>query len=1008
MRRKLTSLSLLAFLGLGSIAFAQITGVVNDADNFPESDVEVTVKGTDKVTYTDIDGKFDIDAKIGDVIVINGKEFAVSKNDLGVLKYISQEEVQNLGEVVVLGYGKTQSKPKSNEAVVTVSAETLANRPNSSVLNSLQGTAPGLSINSASGSPGSGKINVKIRGINSINASSDPLYVIDGIATSATQFRSLNTEDIDNISVLKDAQATSIYGNRGANGVIVITTKGGKFNSGLQIDYSGLTSLSQFPADHYNVANTWQNLNIQKAVGLTSMSDAQIAAQTTNTNWKKQFFNSVGFSQQHTLGLRFGGENVNVYSSLGYMEQEGNIKTTNFKRLTFRNTINGKSKDGRFTYNAQVALSYSKRNQLDQETNDGVSNNVIQNPLFGYLLAMPNLQPYKWNNGREMYNEIGGNYKHTHVLQDLLNGGVVNQFAETTIFSTINARYKITDEVSVGNRLGVDYKESARNFARTPNGYLSVNVAANNGIEFGGFDRIENTKDVTINNVADITFDKKIDDHEFSVAGYIEYTKAHYIYDYQQQNGLNPLNWSLGSGTGWAQYSSNNPNQYVPNVSAQKINAGTLAFFATANYDYDSRFGFGATVRRDGSFRFSKENRWETFWSVSGRWNLDKEEFLQGTSVRMLKLRASHGITGNQNLVTSTNNANPLFTGVQLTRQLYRTDVAGYQGAQAFLLGNLSNENIKWETVTQSNVGVDFDLFNGFLSGSVDAYYKTTKNMFNQINVSATTGQWSVDGNNGKMENKGIEALLRFKLLKDKPFNLSAFVNGAYNRNKIVSMDVENLTDDNVNAVGGVMSQWNLYHYVGVNKETGEQQYIDKNGNITEEPTADDRRLTGKTPYAPFTGGFGFNADYKGFYLDVLFSFQAGGWSYDNIYSWLMDPTSANSYNVSANLLNAWTPENTNTDIASVNAYNLGTEGMSDRFLYKTDFIRLKNVTLGYGLSKKDLERLPIKSFRIFVSGENIATWTDWKGFDPEPVTTYSLGVYPNPQTFSLGVNIGL
>jgi TonB-dependent starch-binding outer membrane protein SusC len=1006
MRRRITSLSLLAFLGLGTAAFAQVTGVVNDADNFPEADVEVTVKGTDKVVYTDVDGKFDIDAKIGDILVVNGKEFKVTSTTLGILKF--QEDVQVLNEVVVLGYGKTASKPKSNEAVVTVSAETLANRPNSSVLNSLQGTAPGLSINSASGSPGSGKINVKIRGVNSINASADPLYVIDGVATSATQFRNLNTEDIDNISVLKDAQATSIYGNRGANGVVVITTKGGKFNSGLQIDYSGLTSLSSFPNDHYGIANTWENLKIQKAVGLTSMSDAEIAAQTTNTDWKKEFFNTVGFSQQHTLGLRFGGENINVYSSLGYLENEGNVKSTDFKRLTFRNTINGRSNDGRFTYGAQIALSHSRRNQLDQESNDGVSNNVIQNPLFGYLLAMPNLDPYRWANGREMYNQIGGNYVHTHILQDIINGGIQNRFTETSIFSTVNARYKITEDVSIGNRLGVDYKESLRNFARTPNGYLSVNVAANNKFEFGGFDRIDNTKDVTINNVVDVSFDRKFGDHSLSATAFFEYTKAHYINDYQQQNGLNPLNWTLGSGTGWVPFNPAKPNEYAPNISAQKINAGTLAYFGTVNYDYDGRFGFGATIRRDGSYRFSKENRWETFWSVSGRWNLEKEAFLEGTSVRMLKLRASHGITGNQNLIASVNNMNPLFTGAQLVRQLYKNTGTGYQGLPSMSLGELANENLKWETVTQTNVGLDFDLFNGFLTGSLDAYYKKTKNLFNGINISAVTGQYTINGNNGEMENKGAEALLRFNILRNKQFNLSAFANAAYNKNKIVAMDVQNLTDDNVNAVGGVMNQWHLYKYVGVNSETGEQQFLDRNGNITEEPTADDRVLTGKTSIAPWTGGFGFNADYNGFFLDVLFSFQAGGWSYDNIYSWLMDPSGANQYNVSNHLLNAWTPENKYTNTPSVTAYNLGTEGSSDRYLSKTDFIRLKNITLGYALSKKDLESLPIKSFRIFVSGENLATWTDWKGFDPEPVQNYSLGVYPNPQTISLGVNIGL
>ena len=986
---------------------AQVTGVVNDSNDFPEFDVEVSVKGTDKVAYTDENGNFEIDAKVGDTLVINGKEFKVTSNNLGALKY-TEEKVQDLGEVVVLGYGKTATKPKSSEAVVTISAETLANRPNTSVLNSLQGTAPGLAINSASGSPGSGKINVKIRGINSINASSDPLYVIDGVATSATQFRSLNTEDIESISVLKDAQATSIYGNRGANGVIVISTKGGKFNSGLQVDYSSLTSLSSLPADSYGVANTQESLKIQRGVGLSNLTDAEIAAQTQNTNWKKEFFNSVGFNQQHTLGLRFGGENVNVYSSLGYLENEGNIKSTDFKRLTFRNTINGRSKDGRFTYNAQVALSHSRRHELDQESNSGVSNNVIQNPLFGYLLAMPNLKPYSWANGREMYNDIKGKYVHTHILQDIINGGVINRFTETTVFSTINARYKVTEDVSVGNRLGVDYKESVRNFARTPNGYLSVNVAASAGTEYGGFDRIENTKDVTINNVTDITYSKRFGEHEINASAFMEYTKAHYIYDYQQQNGLNPLSWTLGSSWGWSAFNPSRPNEYIPQISASKVNAGTLAYFATANYDYDGRFGVGATIRRDGSYRFKKENRWETFWSVSARWNLDKEAFLDGTSVRMLKLRASHGITGNQNLANALNNMNPMFTSPSVVRQLYKVAEAGYQGVQSFMLGDLSNMDIKWETVTQTNVGVDFDIFNGFLSGSVDAYYKTTGDMFNRINISAATGQYTITGNNGKMENKGIEALLRFNIVKSSDFNFSAFVNGAYNKNKIVSMDVENLTGDNVNAVGGVMNQWHLYKYAGVNAETGEQQFIDRNGNITEEPTSADRRLTGKTSIAPWAGGFGFNTDYKGFFLDVLFSYQAGGWSYDNIYSWLLDPSTANQYNVSNHLLNAWTPENTITDIPSLTARNLGTESMSDRYLSKTDFVKLKNITFGYGLSKKNLEKLPVKNFRIFVSGENLVTWTDWKGFDPEPVQNYSLGVYPNARTFSLGLNIGL
>lgn len=1007
MRRKLTSLSFLAFLGLGGLAMAQVTGVVNDVNNFPEMDAEVVVKGTDKVAYTDENGNFTIDAKVGDILIVNGVEYKVTSNNLGVINHKDSSKI-NLGEAVVLGFGRTSTKPKSMGAIAMVSASELDNRPNSSVLNSLQGTAPGLAINSASGSPGSGKINVKIRGVNSLNASTDPLYVIDGVSTSATQFRNLNVEDIDNIAVLKDAQATSIYGNRGANGVVIITTKGGRFNSGLQIDYSGLTTISQYPKDHYHMANTAQNLRVQNAVGYADYTEAEIAELgKTNTNWNKEFYNSAAYGQQHTVGLRFGGENVNVYSSLGYLEQEGNFKSTDFKRFTFRNTINGKSKNDRFTYSAQVALAHSKRSQLDQETNTGVSNNVIQNPLFGTLLANPGLAPYRYKNGREMYNDIGGNYPSTYVLADIINGGMLNKFTENSVFATVNGRYKLTDFLSVGNRLGIDYKESTRNFARTPNGYLSVLVAANANTEYGGFDQIANTKDVTINNVLDLSFAKSFGESTLTATAFLEYTKAHYIYNSQQQNGLNPLNWKLGAGTGYVGFNVNNPNQYLPSISAQKIDAGTLAYFGTVDYDYGSKYGVSGTVRRDGSYRFSKENRWETFWSVAGRWNLDQEEFLQGTSVRMLKLRASYGITGNQNLVAAANNTNPLFTGSTLTRQLFSAST-GYQGVQGFALGTLANENLKWESVTQANIGVDFDILNGILTGSVDVYHKKTKNMFSYINVSAVTGVWSVQGNNGAMSNKGIEALLRANIFRESKFHLSAFVNGAYNKNKIESMDLEDLSGDNVQAVGGVANQWHLYKYVGVNKETGEQQFLDKDGNITEAPTSADRVLTGKTSIAPWTGGFGLNADYKGIFLDVLFSFQAGGWSYDNIYSWIMDPTMAQTYNVSADVLDSWTPTNTTTNVPSMTANNTGLEGSSDRFLYKTDFVKLRNITLGYALSKNALASLPVKSFRIFLTGENLVTWTDWKGFDPEPVQNYSLGVYPNSRSISLGLNIGL
>jgi len=909
-------------------------------------------------------------------------------------------------EVVVLGYSKKSTKAKSIAASVTVDSKALENRPNVSFINSLQGNAPGISINSTSGSPGSGKINVMVRGMSSINASTDPLYVIDGLITSASQFRNLNPEDIDNISILKDAQATAIYGNRGANGVVVINTKNARYNSGLKVTYDMLTSFSVLPKTKYNMLSGRQLLDLEDEYGVGfGYTDAQKDA-IPETDWNKQFFQTA-MLQQHTLGISSGGKNINNYTSLGYLNTDGTFKSTDFQRFTLRNNLSGKSDDGRLTFGMQLAVGYSKRHQLDQETNDNISANIIQNPLFGSLRTPGYLEPYPFVDGQDMFNQIGGagtNYP-GWVLADIVRGGIQNLFTETSVLANANVNYKLTDWLTIGNRSGMDFRESDRTFARAPNGYLSLAARAA-GAQYGGFEQMTNTKDLTFNSVTNITFDKKFGDHSLTVAAYLDYLKAHYLYKLNQQNGLDPFNWALGSGNGYIPFNPATPSLYVPQVQAGKINAGTLAAIGTLEYDYAGKYGVSGTIRRDGSYRFPKENRWETFWSVGARWNIEKENFLEGsTAVNMLKLRGSYGTTGNQNLVKPVNNGNPLFSGSNIYTDLIASNT-GYMNSVGYN-AVVGNPNVRWEKVTQANIGLDFALFKNFVEGTVDVYRKKTERLFNDITLSAATGQWTINGNNGELENKGIEASLRFNILKTQDYSVSIFANGAYNKNTILSFEGADLSDDNVNAEGGPIGQWNLYHYAGVNPATGEQQFIGKDGQITEAPSPDDKVLTGKSYVPKFTGGFGVNANYKGWFADVLFSYQAGGWMYDNVYSWLMDPSSLGTgANFAGDILNSWTPDNTNTNIPSITANNIGQEGSSDRYLFKSDFIRLKNITFGYNFNKDLLRGLPITGMKIFVQGENLATFTKWKGYDPEPMFPYSLGVYPNPKTVSVGLNV--
>ncbi|MFS4430098.1 SusC/RagA family TonB-linked outer membrane protein [Chryseobacterium sp. S90] len=944
------------------------------------------------------------------VLFFTGQVVFAQKDTTGSKK----DKEQKIDEIVVLGYSKTSTKAKSSASSVTIGSETLENRPNISVLNSIQGTAPGIVANSASGSPGSGKFNIIIRGLSSLNGSTDPLYVIDGIITSGSQFRNLNPNDIDTFSILKDAQATAIYGNRAANGVVVITTKGGKFNSKLRISYDALTSFSVLPKTDYNMSSGQQLLQVQKNAGGgkgATMSQNDINNFTTNTDWR-DLFSRVGMSQQHTLSVSAGGENISNFVSLGYVDSEGNIRGTDFKRFTLRNNLNGKSSDGKLTFGAIIGLGFSKRNQLDDETNTAINANTVQNPLFGTVLSAPYLPAPTFSNGLGLFNQIGtasGNGNGAYILYDNIMGGIRNQFTETSLTANVSANYKLTSDLSIGNRTGIDYKNYQRQFARAANGYLSLVVAAGQGAKYGGFEQFNTVNDLTFNTTTNITYNHSFGDHTITAAAYLDYIKVNWQSYTQQQNGLDPLVWEFGAGTGYVPFNPATPNIYRPSASALKVTAGTLAYFGTVDYDYQGKYGVSGVIRRDGSYRFPKDNRWETFWSVAARWNIDKENFMEGSGFNLLKLRASLGTTGNQNLFTVANNTNVLTVGPSSYLDYNGpnpTTAPAYQSLPGYYLANLGNKNLKWEEVKQLDLGVDFN-YKGLVEGTFDYYQKRTSRLFNSIPVTYVTGQGSLRGNNGVMDNKGVEGSLRVHILRKANTKLSVFGNVGYNSNKIISMEAPDLTGDFVDGIGGPADQWQLYPYLGVNPSNGEQLFLDKNGNVTQTPTAGDRRLTGKSPMPKYTGGFGFNFQHDGFFVDALFSYQKGGYIYDNLYSWVMNPSyAASGLNVSADLLNAWTPNNTNATVPSLSAVNSTLEGSSDRFLFKSDFVRLKNVSVGYTFDKKALGNLPINSIKVFAQAENIYTFTGWKGFDVEPITTYSLNVYPNPKTYSVGVNV--
>ncbi len=1002
-------------------SFAQektITGTVTEG-GMPMPGVNVVVKGTTRSAQTDFDGKYAVKAKAGEVLEFSFVGMKTKSVTVGAANTINvglEEDATVLDavEIVNTGYDRTSTKKTTSSAVTTISSKTIENRPNASFLSSLQGTAPGLTILNSSGSPGSSKIDMFIRGVSSINAATEPLIVIDGVPTNGTQFRNLNQNDIETINILRDAAATSIYGNRGANGVIVITTKRAKYGSSLKITYDGMTGVSTLPSNKYNMASAKEVLLIEnrKGAGMGStMTLDQIAAYNgPDTDWTKEFFN-VDVTQQHNLGLHFGGKNTANYTSFGYYKQGGLVPTTNFQRITLRNNLNGQSDNGKFIYSSQIALGYSVRNQLAQENTTGIDNNGIQNPLLGSLGGLPYVQANQFTNGHDLFDAIGTDFSgpnDTYVLEDILKGSMPNRFTETTILANIMATYKLTDDFSFTNKTAIDYKSIDRAFARAPWNYLAIAVADGNGEEFGGVELLSNSKDFTFTNIASFNYSKTFSEvHRFDAGIFLEYQKAHYLLSSRQQNGLNPLNWSLGSGKGYVPYSSSTPNSYVPTIGGGKIDVGTLSYFATADYTYKEKYGLSGVIRRDASYRFVGDNKWGTFWSVAGRWNIDQEDFMKDSGFDMLKLRASYGTQGNQNVIAAAYGVNPLFTALDNVRDLY-TSVRGYNDAGLGVNNSqIANTDLRWEKISQANIGLDFKVLKGRLEGNIDVYQKTTEDLYTSIRRSAITGMYEQDGNNGKLRNSGVELMLKYNLFNTDDFKLSVFANASYNKNEVISIDIADQSGDSSTFYPGHMVyEWNLIPYVGVNQANGNLLFLDKAGNVTESPDpTNDRRLQGNSVLPKYQGGFGFNADYKGFFADVLFSWSQGAKKIDIANFWAYQIDFIGEENVSADMLNAWTPANP-TNFPSLSASNQNFSMSSTRFLQDASFMRLRSASIGYNFPKRLLERTFISDLKVFMQGENLALWTKWRGWDPEQFTLGTPSSYPNPRTISFGVSV--
>ncbi|MDB9874550.1 SusC/RagA family TonB-linked outer membrane protein, partial [Flavobacteriaceae bacterium] len=808
MKTKFTMILTLFMALIVQLTFAQqktVSGTVSDENGLPLIGATVIISGTSSGTTTDFDGNYKINANTGDVLNFSyvgyvSQDVSVSSSNTINLTL----KPDNALEEIVIQAFRTTSKATSNIAATTVTSTTIESRPNASFVQTLQGQVAGLNITTGNGQPGGNSV-INLRGVSSLNGNTEPLFIIDGVPVDEDNFRSLNPNDIASLSVLKDAGATAIYGNRGANGVVIIDTKVGSYETGLKVTYSGLTSFSNLQGHDYNLMNSREQLQLEKDFGSgfgATLSDVELAerALQSNTDWLDVFF-GTGLTNSHTLNLTSGGKNLNSFTSLGFQDQEGILKgASTLKRFNFRNNLNGKSNNGKFRYATTMSLNYSENN----EPNSIGSGAINRNFVLGANQGVPYISPHSYVPGE------GGNipvvFANTPLFLLDRRDTYTRREDEIKIIASLKASYDITDNLTFNSRLGADFTDEQLLRVEAPTSF-NAQLFAENGNFTPGFSDQFSTRSINLNFNNSLTYTNTFaEKHSIEVSLFTEYFKAHYRRFGVRQEGFDPATFYPGDGDAFVD--DNATNDFFVDIATSNIqNAGLFSYFAYADYDYNKTYGFSASIRRDASYRFAQSNKWGTFWSVSGRWNISNESFMQNVGfVDNLKLRASYGTAGNQRIVERSGQFAP-FEAADLTRDLFVTG-GQYGGVNGLSYGRIGNNALKWETIVQANIGIDFGFFNNRLRGAFDVYQKNTVDLFFATPISAAlngpnedgstpyangdeANENTLDANIGELLNSGFDLELHYDLLKsakEDGLNITLNLVGSYNKQEILSL----------------------------------------------------------------------------------------------------------------------------------------------------------------------------------------------------------------------------
>ncbi|WP_291059660.1 MULTISPECIES: SusC/RagA family TonB-linked outer membrane protein [unclassified Empedobacter] len=996
MRRRLTSLGLLAFLGLGTVAFAQVTGVVNDANNFPESDVEVTVKGTDKVAYTDGNGNFNIDAKVGDTLVINGKEFKVTSTNLGALKYSDETALE---EVVITSIFDSPSK--SGETVV--SGKSLENfNPSLSVDQMLGGKVSGLTSQAQNGAPGATS-NVTIRGAMGLGGGNkSPLFVVDGTYMSVTDMNTINPQDIQDVTVLKDASQLAIYGARGANGVIIIKTKGAKKNS-KSFSYSSRIGFTEMMKQNdMDVMNSRQLLDYQNSLssikgvaGGVARTQAQIdRLAQIDTDWNDSFFKN-GLITSHYFNMASNIDGDSQSFSIGYDKNSGAVNYyKGLDRITGTLNISSKLSD-KAKYGINLNGSYQTLDE-PRDINNG------QNAFYSVLQNRPFASVYELDNDGNIIYKANGDPTFNQSVNAMGYNALdemyytKNQTRTFRLYGSAFFEYELAKNLFARTTFGATYRRLQYENFTAPSSNLMANILGSGGSKSDqSLDRLD------YNWRNEVSYIKSFNKHNIRATIASEY--------------INQSSYSMSlSSQGF-------PNDYqdVQSLATTKLQSSNTArwavtrfgYLGSVNYDYARKYFVDGYVRRDGTSLAGLDNKYGTFWGASVAWDIAKEDFLRSNKfVNSLMLKASYGEVGDDSGLARYSN---------LTL-MSMTGTYNSQGIAAPSL-NIANPNTTWEINKKLNVGLDFALLNRSLTGNVSYFKDTRTDFLFTKELPRETGSFTTTINAGELVSSGVEVELNYDIINKKEYGLSVYgtlTKMKYKINDLNGLDeliVSGTVEDMKHIKGGAPYQFYMVKFAGINRDNGNAQYYDLDGNITETYDAGDAIATGKSPMPTLTGGFGLNAKFYGFDLNADFVFSAGGYTYNNTYQILTSPTTTNNKAVQAN--DYWRNPGDQTEFQRPTSAGFR---YSTQFLEKSDYLNFRSLSLGYTFDEL-LKGTGLKGVRIFTQIQNLALWTKFHG-NPIAGTAssgyavpgdsgfianaYSLFSYPNTRTYSLGLNV--